>query len=114
MKYDLPDKLTKPEYKFIVRGGFEKDYMLFNDYEQAFKAADSLSYKLGEPVFLYESAQGLGGEWKANRIMTFCDGHVTDEDDFGGIHYKYYVDAGNWTNAPEGKATQSDGATGAL
>lgn len=100
MQYVLPDKTEEPEFSFIVRGGFEKDYYLFSDYEDAFYQADKLSYELGHPVFLYEALRCFG-EWKAERIMTFCDGRAVEHDDDTPLHFKYYTDAGTWLNPPD-------------
>lgn len=109
MKFELIDKNEKPVLPFLVRGATSADYMLFDDYEEAFKAADKLALSVvsshADQVFLYEAHKFHDGTWRAVLDMVFdADMGAYEAYESFGLHFKYYTDAGEWVNPPSDTA----------
>lgn len=103
MRYLLEDKKKEPDFKFYVKENSQTmDYYLFQDYEEAYRHAKTLSLTCF-PIAIIREPVKRDGEWYLDQTHLFVKGTCHLDDDWtvhkDGLHAKFYTDAGRWLNA---------------
>lgn len=95
MQYPMFHKTDKPLFSYIVLGNGH-DYYLFDNFDEAFSKAKSLSAKAA--AFIYEITQNADDEYVTVLSFTFYSGKSHYNLEHPGLHVYFYMNAGEWLN----------------
>lgn len=100
MHYILEDKVTKPDFEFLIKGNNSMAYYLTNDFAQALKYLKICAIKDNTNIaHIYSPIlMRTAGEYRAEKIITHFDDDVLIVKEVPSLHFKFFCDAGEWLN----------------
>lgn len=102
-RYRLTDKTTNPDFEYLVKDLMSMDYMLFNTFDKALKAAITLSNTKSHHSLIYEKYFNTKTrEFHGMNTFEVIHGEVRyDKYARPELHLEFYVNAGEWLNPGE-------------
>jgi len=104
MKYILNSKTEDPEFSFLIRDSYCKQYWLFNSFSLAIETLKWLSIGKNEFYFMCEPEfNTYYRDWRSITSFSALNGEVFYDkaQNCMDLHMEYYVRAGEWMNPNE-------------
>lgn len=99
-RYKLKDKKTNPDFEYLVKDLMYMDYKLFNTFDDALKAAITLSNTKSHHSLIYEKYFNTKTrEFHGRNTFEVVNGVIIyDPHAMPDLHLQFYVEAGEWLN----------------